>query len=1058
VSSWFKKIVLVRSDVRLFGKVTAERELDVDVEFFRSVAERETHAYQKRGLLHAALPLQTRVFLSPSSGLWRVGRLVDKYREESGAYSYSVKFPNDHVVELPEGDCFVRCLDRYADPSQILAAGCMETQYYADRRRSALRRVRDLRSAAQGLVGISSASVELVPHQVATVRRVLNDRHIRYLLADEVGLGKTIEAGLIIRQLLLDNPGLGVEVLVPGTLTKQWATELESKCLLSDLEVSVRSHEEIGELSESRVPDLLVIDEAHRLIYPRGTDDQVAAYQELRKLALRIPRILLLSATPALGDEERLLALLNLLDPISYPLDQLSQFRARVEALQAVGRLLLAIRPGGALFSLKQQATRAREMFPNDATVLEEVAVILGSDNDQPKRDAAAAALKDHIANTYRIHQRLIRARRVDVEKWSMRPRGPAWPLLTNVKVCYDDDSSTSAIMAALEAWRDSALRQYFSDDSLAESLSKRWIDLADGAWRGSYDLAIAARNSAPQFEGEVDELNEVRRLAELSESSNSRYVKASTEIAEWSKQLGRDVSGRPKKLVCFSSSGVDAKRLFQQLEKDLGRAQVISLLDAGTDTARLVEEFSQSTSFRVAVGDRDAEEGLNLQFVHGIFHLNLPFDAARLEQRIGRLDRFGRKLDRIEHRVLLLGDADSSLSSSWLALLANGFQIFNRSISDVQFCIDALEREIRLRLFRDGAYNIEAVSALIASQISAERGRLDEQYALDDISQLLESADSLVHAIETSEEDEGALEKDIVPWVRDVLGLSVESQQDQANKIEQVSWTRDTLLPEVPWRSAFEPALHQRWTWRRRQSMQKRRPRAALLRPGSVLVEALERVALWDDRGIAYATLRVEPGWVGIWLGFRLIWVIEPALDTDSAVYWRPDSSELTRRAEAFLPAITVEQLVLEDGDRVKDQQVVDALSRSYQQRRDRSGRYDINLGNRPDLMLQFVGQEQFAVMVDGATRRARGALFEHGAVVSALSAARTASERDFYRTSRSLATRTALAESNPSVAEMPSPEEMSDALLLRECVTTPRARLDEIGFFVISGTAAHE
>ena len=63
-----------------------------------------------------------------------------------------------------------------------------------------------LTSAAQGLTALLSASIDLMPHQVAAVRRVLNDPIQRYLLADEVGLGKTIEAGLIIRQHLIDNP------------------------------------------------------------------------------------------------------------------------------------------------------------------------------------------------------------------------------------------------------------------------------------------------------------------------------------------------------------------------------------------------------------------------------------------------------------------------------------------------------------------------------------------------------------------------------------------------------------------------------------------------------------------------------------------------------------------------------------------------------------------------------------------------------------------------------------------------------------------------------------
>ena len=153
-------------------------------------------------------------------GFWR------RYSEEADAFGYSIKFPNDETIDVHEDACFVRCLDRYADPSQMLAAGFMETQYFADRRRRALRRLRDLRSAAQGLVGMVSAAVELVPHQMATVRRVTTDRIQRYLLADEVGLGKTIEAGLIIRQLLLDDPSMTVNILVPNVLVEQWTVEL----------------------------------------------------------------------------------------------------------------------------------------------------------------------------------------------------------------------------------------------------------------------------------------------------------------------------------------------------------------------------------------------------------------------------------------------------------------------------------------------------------------------------------------------------------------------------------------------------------------------------------------------------------------------------------------------------------------------------------------------------------------------------------------------------------------------------------------------------------------
>src|SRR5882762_740815 len=152
MSDWLHKIILVRTDARLFGKVVADHGDAVDVEFFRSVADRELQRHPKRAVIHAALPMQTRIFVEFEPGFWRVGRVVDKYKGDTGGFSYSVKFPNDESSELSEETCFVRCLDRYADPSRILAAGCIDTQYFADRRRSALRRLRDLRSAAQGLV------------------------------------------------------------------------------------------------------------------------------------------------------------------------------------------------------------------------------------------------------------------------------------------------------------------------------------------------------------------------------------------------------------------------------------------------------------------------------------------------------------------------------------------------------------------------------------------------------------------------------------------------------------------------------------------------------------------------------------------------------------------------------------------------------------------------------------------------------------------------------------------------------------------------------------------
>jgi ATP-dependent helicase HepA len=386
---------------------------------------------------------------------------------------------------------------------------------------------------------------------------------------------------------------------------------------------------------------------------------------------------------------------------------------------------------------------------------------------------------------------------------------------------------------------------------------------------------------------------------------------------------------------------------------------------------------------------------------------------------------------------------------------LANGFQVFNRSISDVQFRVESLEREISLRMFREGAHEVDELAEHVAAELMGERQKLDEQHALDGLSQLIDAGDEVVRAIDASEEDEAAVAADIEPWIRQVLGLRMEPVGDPDAQAIQITWAGDTLLPDVPWRSTLEQTLHRRWTWRRRQSIQKRRPRSSLLRPGAAFIEVLERVALWDDRGIAYATLRVEPGWPGVWRGFRLVWLLEPALDSQSAVYSRARSSELARRAEAFLPTLTVEQYVDEDGTPVNEPELIAILSRPYQQQRDPTGRQDRNLGSRPEELREVIGQSQFVALVEHVTTRARGALLDTFEVTSALAAAREACEKDGRKAQRGLEVRSVLAAVHPGLVEKPLPEELADLATLRHSVSSPSVRLDEIGFFVITATA---
>ena len=124
-----------------------------------------------------------------------------------------------------------------------------ESPFFADRRTPFLEHLLlATRGSSRGLPAVTSSVIEHHPHQLRIARRVLQDPVQRYLLADEVGLGKTIEAGIVLRQLLIDEPEAKAVVLAPTFLIPQWRRELDEKFSASVIfrpnAVSFATHEE----------------------------------------------------------------------------------------------------------------------------------------------------------------------------------------------------------------------------------------------------------------------------------------------------------------------------------------------------------------------------------------------------------------------------------------------------------------------------------------------------------------------------------------------------------------------------------------------------------------------------------------------------------------------------------------------------------------------------------------------------------------------------------------------------------------------------------------------
>lgn len=339
---------------------------------------------------------------------WMAG-YVDSADDAQG-HGYVVDFPNGRSVHVPARDLFVRWANPLADPVGLLEAGIVESRYLHTRRSAFLASIAAQRTVAQGLAGVWSAAIELHPHQVGAVRRILSDPVRRYLLADEVGLGKTIEAGMVIRQLLHEEDG---EVLVvsPASLIDQWRQELATKFHVEEFGDRIRLHSYEGiQTLDDHERLLVVVDEAHRIAAPTGA----ANYDKLCRISHASPGLLLLSATPVRSNEDGFLRMLHLLDPANYQLDGIEEFKHRVAIRDDLAGTLVSLSDDTPLMFMAEPIDSLRRLLPHEEWLCRDLESLESAVKRRDTTDAHALSrrIRNRISETHRIHQRMIRTRR----------------------------------------------------------------------------------------------------------------------------------------------------------------------------------------------------------------------------------------------------------------------------------------------------------------------------------------------------------------------------------------------------------------------------------------------------------------------------------------------------------------------------------------------------------------------------------------------------------------------------------------------------------------------
>lgn len=612
------------------------------------------------------------------------------------------------------------------------------------------------------LISLSESRVALKPHQVAVVHRVVTSYPHRFLLCDEVGLGKTIEAGVILKELRARKSADRVLIIVPPNLMRQWQFELKTKFneaipiinrdTVRHLRAQHGPEANPFELYESAIVssawitgnewqrlateadwDLVIVDEAHhaRIQYRGSKIERTQLYRVVEQLASpdRFSKrsVLFLTATPMQLDVGEIYGLVELLDPALFPTIQ--HFRDHKDQVPRLNKLVQDLKIEGL-----DAAPDPLAVLTSIASLLNEDVVALGAELRSGK--AGLDAVCERLSDRHLLSQILIRNRKKVVGGFMPR-QAHRWEvtLTEEERLALDavEDyvrngyqqaarqnnaavgfvmvifqklmaSSIQALRVSLERRVDRLLSQSTKPIG-ATGLDE--LQLADQAGETEMDDVLALLGDATRRE-----VAELDHLVELLDSL-PRDSKADT-LLEKLREL-ENAEADPKVLL-FTEFRQTQDYLRERLEAELGwDVQVFHGQLKPLDKDDAVDAFRNATGPSILLSTEAGGEGRNFQFCHLLVNYDLPWNPMRVEQRIGRVDRLGQ-----EHPVQVFNFwISGTIEGRVLNVLENRIGIFEDTVGGLDPILGDTETDLK-KIFQLG--EAERDHALAKYEADVER------------------------------------------------------------------------------------------------------------------------------------------------------------------------------------------------------------------------------------------------------------------------------------------------------------------------------------------------
>ena len=508
------------------------------------------------------------------------------------------------------------------------------------------------------LFAVNCSIVDPLPHQIEAVyHHLLPLPKIRFLLADDTGAGKTIMTGLLIKELMMRGLAERILIITPGGLTKQWQEDelglkfnipfklVNRAAFVSDPNIFSSSdrlvasidfirNEDVMNILEDISWDMVIVDEAHKLsAFDYGTKRyRSKRYQAMEKIAAKCEHLLLLTATPHRGRRDTFKNLLQLLDEDVFASDNL--VTSRITDIGKTGANKFFIRrlkeqmrdwTGAPLFKKRTTQTVMYELTPPEKDLYDKVTAYLMN-----KQEEARAQSNIYVTLALMVMQR--------------RLTSSIYAIKRTLKNRYD---ALNGLLEELNKNPDLWKQRQKLDIDCAELDDFYELDDADReglenilADPKKFKLFTTAKNIG-DIKEERDQVKDLHTLAHNLYNQNqeeAKFIKLRNLLKD------RGVLDQDEKLVIFTEHKDTLIYLEGRLKNNGYKTEVIHG-GLSVDERRSVQvRFAQDSQILIATDA--AGEGINLQFCRLLINWDIPWNPNRLEQRMGRIHRYGQKRD----------------------------------------------------------------------------------------------------------------------------------------------------------------------------------------------------------------------------------------------------------------------------------------------------------------------------------------------------------------------------------------------------------------------------